>query len=257
MRSCVTLKRLNYLSSGARWIERIKCPARDADGEIIGVQLLFWDVTSEQIKERALEREEYLLRTLLDNIPDSIYFKDTESRFLRISKSLAEKFGFRGSTEVIGKSDADIFTTEHAQQARDDELDVMRSGLPVIGRIEKETWPDRPDTWCSTTKMALRDGRGNVVGTFGITRDVTQLKAAQDELRRARDEANAASRAKSDFLANMSHEIRTPMNGIIGMSELLSNTQLGVEQREYLDLIRQSADSLLAHPERYPGLLED
>ena len=233
-------------ASGKRlWIERIKCPLRDADGRITGVQLLFWDITDKRQAEEALEQERHLLQTLLETIPDAIYFKDRESRFLRISKSMAEKFGLNDSSEAIGKTDADIFTEEHAQQARADEVAVMESGEPLVALVEKETWPDRDDTWCSTTKMPLRNSNGEIVGTFGISRDITELKKTEDELREARDAANAASRAKSEFVANMSHEIRTPMNGIIGMAELLGDTSLTRGQTDYLGMIRQSADSLL------------
>ncbi len=84
-----------------------------------------------------------------------------------------------------------------------------------------------------------------MIGTFGISREITELKKYQDDLRKARDVADQANRAKSDFLANMSHEIRTPMNGVIGMSELLAQTDLSVEQRDYVDLVRDSANSLL------------
>jgi len=236
-----------YRTAGGKrlWIERIKGPLRDADGTITGVQVLFWDITSERHAEEALDQERYLLRTLLETIPDSIYFKDRESRFLRISQSMAEKFGLNDPTEAIGKTDAEFFTAEHAQQARADEVAVMESGQPLVASIEKETWPDREDTWCSTTKMPLRNSTGEIVGTFGISRDITELKKAEDELRETRDAANAASRAKSEFVANMSHEIRTPMNGIIGMSELLVDTSLSREQADYLSMIRQSADSLL------------
>ncbi len=195
--------------------------------------------------EEPLSKERYLLHTLLDHIPDSIYFKDAESRFLRVSRSLAKKFGLSDPCHAIDKTDGDIFTAEHAQQARQDEIQIMESGQPVVARIEKETWPDREDTWCSTTKMPLRDSEGNIIGTFGISRDISHLKRAEDELRKARDAAHAANVAKSEFVANMSHEIRTPMNGIIGMAELLTDTPLSPEQREYLSLIQQSADSLL------------
>jgi PAS domain S-box-containing protein len=236
-----------YLTASGKklWIERIKCPLRDADGTISGVQLLFWDVTDKRQAEEALDKERYLLQTLLETIPDAIYFKDRESRFLRISHSMAEKFDLNDTSEAIGKTDADIFTEEHAQQARADEIAIMESGEPLVASIEKETWPDRQDSWCSTTKMPLRNSTGEIVGTFGISRDITDLKRAQDELREARDAANAANLAKSEFVANMSHEIRTPMNGIIGMSELLVDTSLTREQAEYLGMIRQSADSLL------------
>lgn len=236
----------NVATSGERtWTEVIKGPLRDADEQITGVQILFWDATERKKSEQAFERERYLLHALLDNIPDSIYFKDCDSRFLRISRGMSRKFQLDSPEVAIGKTDADIFTEEHAAQARRDELQIMETGEPMVSRVERETWPDRPDTWCSTTKMTLRDASGTIVGTFGISRDITELIAVEQQLREARDAADHANQAKSDFLANMSHEIRTPMNGVIGMAELLRNTPLNDAQRSFLEMIDQSAHSLL------------
>jgi len=232
-------------SGELHWVERYKCPLWDADGNVCGVQLLFWDITARVIAEQHRDQERQWLQTLLDNMPDSIYFKDKQSRFLRVGAGMAKKFGLSDSSDVIGLTDADVFTAEHAEPARRDELEIMRTGQPVVNRIERETWPDREDTWCSSTKLPLRDANGEIIGTFGISRDITDLKRVQDELARARDAADEANRAKSDFLANMSHEIRTPMNAIIGMSELLSQTSLSREQRDFLELVREAADSLL------------
>jgi two-component system sensor histidine kinase/response regulator len=228
-----------------RWIERVKSPIVDSHDKIVGVQLLFWDVTDRVSNDRDLKNERRLLGTLMRNIPDCIYFKDADSRFLRISDAMAENFGLSSADDAIGKTDADIFTDEHALAAREDEVRIMRTREPVVDQVERETWPDREDTWCMSTKMPLVDDEGKVVGTFGISRDITELKRYEDELRHARDAADAANRAKSDFLANMSHEIRTPMNAVIGMSELLAQTELNHEQHDYVKLVRESADSLL------------
>ncbi len=334
-----------------------------------------FDISDRKAAERELRYERYLLRSLLDNIPDSVYFKDERSRFLRVSKGLADKFGLKRTAEAIGKTDFDFFSDEHAQQARDDELEVMRTGKPILGKTEKETWTDGHVTWSSTTKLPLRDRDGKIIGTFGITRDITELheaeeaaaqerdrlvtlmdalpdliyvkdvdgkfvlanralveflglpsakilygrttrdvlpqdiadeflredievietgrpminretrvtdrfgnelwllttkvplrdgggqirgvvgidrnitkrKKAEEQLLKAKEAADAASRAKSDFLANMSHEIRTPMNAILGMTELLlMDTQVGPNQHEYLEVISSAGQSLLS-----------
>ncbi|NND99526.1 MAG: PAS domain-containing protein [Pirellulaceae bacterium] len=228
-----------------RWIERVKCPIHDQNDNVAGLQLLFWDVTDRIEAKQELDFERHLLSTMLQNLPDSIYFKDTESRFIRISKAMAEKFGVGSPEDVVGKTDADIFSNEHAKAARDDELKIIETGQPLVDRVEKETWHEREDTWCISTKMPFRDDDGRIIGTFGISRDVTELIQSQNALRAARDIADKANQAKSEFLANMSHEIRTPMNAIMGMSELLATTSLTYEQQDYIDLIRESAGSLL------------
>jgi PAS domain S-box-containing protein len=130
-----------------------------------------------------LNDERELLHTLMDNIPDAIYFKDKKSRFIRASMALARKIGLSDPAHLIGKTDFDVFTKEHAQQAFEDEQRILRTALPEIGIEEKETWPDARVTWVSTTKMPLRDTKGGIIGTFGVSRDITKRKAMEDALR--------------------------------------------------------------------------
>ena len=124
-------------------------------------------------------RDQHLLEILMTKMPDAIYFKDTDSRFLRMSRAHARRFGLEDPALAIGKTDADFFIGQHAQEARANELQVMKTGQPLVGIEEKETWPDGTVSWVSTTKMALRDPAGRVVGTFGISRDITSRKEAE------------------------------------------------------------------------------
>ena len=128
-----------------------------------------------------LEKEKYLLDSLMDNIPDAIYFKDRSSKFIRVSKYLAGHFG--GNVEaLIGKSDFDFQDKSRAQQAYDDELNIMTTRKPKIDYIEKEVMTDGSEHWVSTTKMPLVNSKGEVVGTFGISRDVTRLKKLENDV---------------------------------------------------------------------------
>ena len=206
------------------------------------------DELEARIRERtaAMEQERYLLHTLMDNLPHNIYFKDTASRFIRINKAMATFFGLQDASEAIGKNDYDYFTDEHARQALADERDILQTGQPVVDKEEKETWPDGHCNWALTTKMPLRDEAGRIVGTFGLSRDITERKQVAEALRVAKEAAEAASRAKSVFLANMSHEIRTPLNAIIGMSELVLDTSLSLRQRDFLLAVRDSGEALLS-----------
>ncbi|MDX6256138.1 MAG: hypothetical protein QOJ11_2472 [Frankiales bacterium] len=122
-----------------------------------------------------------LLRSLLDESADRVYFKDVDSRFLRLSHSGAAWFG-RQRADVVGLTDADFFTAAHAAEAKADEQEIMRTGLGMVNVIERETWPDQPDTWVSSTKLPLRDSAGTVIGTWGISRDDTARVMAEQLL---------------------------------------------------------------------------
>jgi PAS domain S-box-containing protein len=197
--------------------------------------------------EEKLAWEQYLNKTFIENIPDSIYIKDLESRFIRINKTMTELFRLDDPLLALGKSDHDFFKREHAQEAYKDEQEIISTGIPIIGKEEIETWPDRPPTWVSTTKMPLRDTNGNIIGTFGISRDITERKRVEAELVKAKEKAEESDRLKTAFLHNISHEIRTPMNAIVGFSGFLNKPELSTEKRkDFTDIIIESSNQLLS-----------
>jgi sigma-B regulation protein RsbU (phosphoserine phosphatase) len=163
----------------------------------------------QRVRERtaALVHERHLLQSLMDHLPDHIYFKDRASRFLRVNKALARAFGKRDPKEVEGKTDFDFFTPEHAQAALDDEQEVINTGQPVVGKEEKETWHSGTSTWVSTTKVPFRDEQGQVVGSFGISRDITQRKLAEEKLAEFAHELAARNRQMEEDLA-MAREVQ-------------------------------------------------
>jgi PAS domain S-box-containing protein len=137
--------------------------------------------------EEALAKERDLLHTLLDNLPDRIYVKDLQSRFLRISKALADLFKLKHPREAWMKSDFDFFLPGHAEEALRDEQQIIQSGQPILGKVEKETLPDGSITWALTSKLPLRDKKGNIIGSFGISRDITAIKQIEDQLQAERN----------------------------------------------------------------------
>ncbi|MGO9269485.1 MAG: PAS domain S-box protein, partial [Terriglobia bacterium] len=138
-------------------------------------------ITARQRAEKALMKEQYYLRSLMDCLPDAIYFKDTSSRFVRVSQGHARKRGLADPSQALGKTDHDFFTEEHASQAFEDEQQIMRTREPIVEKEEKETWPDGKVTWVSSTKMPLLAPDGEVVGTFGVSRDITERRRAEAE----------------------------------------------------------------------------
>ncbi|MHB1252625.1 MAG: PAS domain-containing hybrid sensor histidine kinase/response regulator [Candidatus Humimicrobiaceae bacterium] len=193
-----------------------------------------------------------MLAALMQNIPDSIYFKDSQSRFIKVNKSTVNKLKVLNESDIIGKTDFDFFSMDHAQKAFNDEQKIIKTGIPVIDKEEKETWGNGEDRWVYTTKMPLKNKEGEIIGTFGISRDITANKKTREDLKAAKTEAEKYAKkaeesdeAKSAFLANMSHEIRTPMNAIMGFSEILRVQLKNPEYIKYIDIIMSSSKTLL------------
>ncbi len=149
-------------------------------------------MNSNQLPEEVAHIDErIIIDALLNHTPDHIYFKDLHSRFLFNSRAQALRFGLKDPAEARGKTDFDFFSAEHAKQAFEDEQWILRTGQSIIGKEEKETWPDGRVTWVSTSKMPLRDKDGKIIGTFGISRDITARKLAEERAARFADELRA------------------------------------------------------------------
>lgn len=164
--------------------EVTKVPLFDQASRPTGVMGFFTPTSAKRHAEEALRRERHLLGVLMDNVPDSIYFKDRSGRFTRVNRAAAARLGLEDVSQALGKRDSDFFSSEHATEAIADEDQVIQSGRPIIDKEERETWLDGHVSWVATSKMPLRDPDGNVIGTFGVSRDVTQRHEAEAALRR-------------------------------------------------------------------------
>jgi two-component system, sensor histidine kinase and response regulator len=175
--------RLRTKAGEYRWFRARGVSVRDENGRAIRMAGSIQDITRRKAAEAALEHERNLLHALLEYLPDAIYFKDDRGRFLHVSRALAARLGAADPAEVAGQTDSAFFSEEYARQAALDEREMMRTGTLLVGKEEHPAWPDGTTTWVSTTKAPLRDGEGRVIGTFGISRDITELKQAETQLR--------------------------------------------------------------------------
>ncbi|MGA3040899.1 MAG: PAS domain S-box protein [Bryobacteraceae bacterium] len=141
------------------------------------------DITVRTRTEAALAEKTHLFEFLMDNVPDHIYFKDRESRFIRISRAQAKLFGLTDAGEAVGKTDFDFFGEQHAAKAYADEQRIIETGQAMMGVVEKETWADGHETFVATSKMPFCDPEGQIVGVFGISRNITKSKVAENALR--------------------------------------------------------------------------
>ena len=169
------------------YFEVIKTLLFDASGQPAGIQGIFWEVTQERRIQDELAQERELLRALLANAPDAIYFKDRQSRLLRASMAFARKVGREDPAALIGKTDHDLFDHAHADAARADEQRILESGESIEGKAEREISTDGQVSWVLTSKLPLRDATGKIVGTFGLSRDITALKLAQESAEQAEE----------------------------------------------------------------------
>jgi PAS domain S-box-containing protein len=219
------------------WVSTIKLPLTDNNGNIIGTFGISRDVTKRKQAEEELAQEQYLMRTLMDNLPDHIYFKDHESHFLRVNKALAQFLGLNDPAQAIKKTDFDFFTGEHAQQAYEDEQKIIRTGQ-LLSTEEKETHHDRPDTWVSTIKLPLSDKDGNIIGTFGISRDITKNKLAEEEIKLKNELLQIINSEKDKFFSILAHDLRGPLSAFVSATQIIAEEiqTMGIEEIKEITL---------------------
>ncbi|MCJ7812668.1 PAS domain-containing protein, partial [bacterium] len=172
---------------------------RDSHLRVVNAELEKSKKALERANAEELAYEKHLMYALMDNLPDRIYFKDLQGRFIRVNKSLVKLFNMDNPQNIIGKTDFDFFTEEHARPAFEDEQKIMQTDQPISNVEEKETWPDGHETWVSTTKVPLRDQEGKIMGTFGVSRDITEHKLAEIKLQKAKEDIDRQARELKQF----------------------------------------------------------
>ncbi len=197
-------------------VQALKVPVYGSDGAIKGTQGCFLDITDRKRMEEALALERDLLRTLLDSSPDYIYFKDRQCRFLRCSRAFIRRLGFSDHDEAVGKSDFDFFHEDAGREYFEDEQNIMRTGKSIIGKVEREVWADGSISWVLTSKMPYRDNSGEIIGTFGISKDITALKKAEAELGETHKQLLEASRraGMAEVATGVLHNVGNVLNSV-------------------------------------------
>jgi two-component system, sensor histidine kinase and response regulator len=203
----------------------------------------------ELVKERTsqLARSRNMLRTLIDTLPDEIYAKDSESRFIMANFRVLNTFGLTRFDDILGKSDFNLLPREEAMKEYAKEHSIVQRDGQMINYEECIVDTSGKKRWLAVTKVPMQDKEGNITGLVGINRDITYFKETEEILKKAKEAAEAANIAKSSFLSNMSHEIRTPLNAILGFSELMQyDDDVKEKHLEWLKTINRSGEYLLA-----------
>jgi len=216
--------------------------------EVLNAQLQA-EIEERKRIEDTLSNERNLLRTLIDHLPDLIYVKDIQNRFVLANAALVSSFGASEMTEILGKTDFDWHPHELAEQYIAAEQAILQSGVAMID--QEQQFLDRQTGnlgWLLTTKVPFYDHQGNLTGIVGLGRNITARKLTEQELERLNRELKEASQHKSDFLSSMSHELRTPLNALIGYLSLALTTlkkSVPVDQLDSLSKANQAARVLL------------
>ncbi len=239
-----------------------KLPLLDKNGEVIGTFGISRNITAlktleNEIKEhnktliaqqeelekriqeneriqKELEWEKSLLDSLLNTLPDTVYYKDLESKFIKVSKSMADLFGVEKADDLYGKSDFDFQDSEHARDAYEDEQRIIKTQKPIIGLVEKEVFEGK-DRYVSTTKLPLKTSSGEVIGTFGISRDITDIKSLEIAIKQRNEELQAQQeelRVANEEMQAQQEELRVSNEELAEHSKILAENEKSLQLQQ-------------------------
>lgn len=225
-----------------RLIERRWLP-QHAGSQATGVVMTFRDVTTQERAFRESRQQQATLMSLINSVPEPVFYKDMQGQYLGCNQAFADLSG-RSLRDILGRTAHDLFDADTARALAERD----QAALASLSRGASENWITYPDgrrVLFETMISPFWDDHGLPLGLIGVSRDITQRKAQEEAMQRARDLAEEATRLKTEFMANMSHELRTPMNAILGMSSLALATDLTPRQRDFLQKIHKSGQHLL------------
>jgi two-component system sensor histidine kinase/response regulator len=203
------------------------------------------DTTEEKVAQRENQRQQLLLRSIIDSMVDGVYYKDLEGRYLGCNQAYAD-MACVSRQDVTGRTADEMpFTPERIERIKQRDRKVLQTRQPDAGEYWVDHFADGKRRLYESVVSPLCDENGELIGVLSLGRDITGRKQAEEELRVAKEAAETATRSKSEFLANMSHEIRTPMNAIIGLSHLTLKTELTPKQRDYVEKVQSAGQHLL------------
>jgi len=213
---------------------------------------------SSPISYKELSYKYRLLSYLMDNAPDVIYFKDRNGRLVLVNQSHAKGLGARPE-DIVGKTDFDFFPKKRAEIMAEDDMYVIKSGKPIIDKVERATRPDGIDNYVSTTKIPMRDERGKVIGLIGITRDITRrmqfdrLKKEKIRTEKKLEILETLNSLKSEFISTVSHELRTPLAIIKQLVMLVLNETTGSINKKQKEILKKTDNNI----ERLRNLIDE
>jgi PAS domain S-box-containing protein len=183
------------------------------------------DASAAPSLEVATPLDRTLVKAFLENVPDIVYFKDRQCRFIAVSRSKADRHGMKPE-DIRGKTDADFFSAQHAKWARIDEQNIMATGEPVIGRLERTQWIDGREGWSEITKLPLRDVNGEIIGTIGLSKDITEAQKMALALEKAhRDLVEASRRAgMAEVATGVLHNVGNVLTSLNVSSNMIASS---------------------------------
>ncbi len=232
--------------NSVKWVRTDKIPWINAKGEIAGVIAFSLDITQQKQTEQLLSQESNLLSSLLDNIPDRIYAKDLEHRFIIYNKALANRWGFNNPRELVGKSDFDLFPYEVALKYRSEEQEIIRTGKSILNREESMTDSSGQTHWSIVTKSPFWDDNGNIIGIAGLSRDITELKVAAEALKASEEKYRSLFNTAPLGIAhiNFKMEITDCNNMLLDILDIPENESLGFDFKKIEDIKLKNAIEL-------------
>ncbi|MBT5533324.1 PAS domain S-box protein, partial [Candidatus Poribacteria bacterium] len=232
------------------WGDRTSAPVRDHNGHLLGVMAVIADITERKRVEEELMEEQRLFHALMSNVPDAIYFKDRDSRFVRVDEAAAHQLGAGHPDETVGKTDFDFLPDARAQSYYAEERELLTTGEPLVGVQRQTLRGDKMAGWAHVTKIPIRDSEGRIEGLLGVNRDITELMEAQEQLRDSEERVRTFAEASFEGIAISDEGRILSVNS--QFAEMLGYDEAELVKMQVMDLVAQESRDLVAH-ERATG----